>query len=262
MKRKLSLAFAAISILAVSSCGGWLEKGENVITYSSVVTLRPQEDKSFYMTQNDSVAFVPVNSDLAVYPYKDLTEKRAVIYFTEAEPRENSFDLDSYRHVVNINVISIDTLAIKPVTVYDPLKDASYGSAAVGLYYGTPGIALNTEIVDGYLNLGCFFYLGDGSVKHELTLLGGVNPENPYELELRHNANGDYVMTSKSFIYNFSLKDLPDTKGEEVDLIIRWNSLSSGKTDSMTLKYRTRDDWRCQDSIDDPVGGQEQPGGM
>ena len=53
----------------------------------------------------------------------------------------------------------------------------------------------------------------------------GVNPENPYEVELRHNVNGDPQNYWRDALVAFNLNEaLPDTKGKTVKLTIRWRS--------------------------------------
>ena len=60
---------------------------------------------------------------------------------------------------------------------------------------------------------------------HYINLLTGVNPENPYEVELRHNVNGDPQNYWRDALVAFNLNDaLPDTNGKTVKLTIRWRS--------------------------------------
>ena len=51
---------------------------------------------------------------------------------------------------------------------------------------------------DGYLTLRLRTLWGYSNIKHEINLLSGVNPENPLEFELRHNAHGDAALRGHS----------------------------------------------------------------
>ena len=81
-----------------------------------------------------------------------------------------------------------------------------------------------TVAEDGYLTLR-FRALWGGQKVHYINLVTGVNPENPYEVELRHNANGDPQNYLRDALVAFNLNDaVPDTEGKTVKLTIRWRS--------------------------------------
>ena len=81
-----------------------------------------------------------------------------------------------------------------------------------------------TVAEDGYLTLR-FRALWGGQNPHYINLVTGVNPENPYEVELRHNVNGDPQNYWRDALVAFNLNEaLPDTKGKTVKLTIRWRS--------------------------------------
>lgn len=237
------LGKASLIALAIvsSSCLSWLESDPVPTKYSAIVTMKPQEDKSFYMKQNDSVAFVALNSELKQYPFKELEEKRAIIYFNVPE-EEKEVTVEGFKYGVGVNLLQLDTIRIRNLDLYDKEKESSYGSAFVDLYGNAPGNVLNTDIQDGYLTLACRYMIG-GSSKHEISVLYGQNPDDPYELYVRHNANGDYAMGMETYVFAYSLKNLPYTGGEPKDITIKWLSYSSGKEESMKLKYQTRPDW-------------------
>lgn len=59
-----------------------------------------------------------------------------------------------------------------------------------------------------------------------------MNPENPYEVELRHNQNGDAKYRVGDALVAFNLNDaLPDTNGKTVKLTIRKSSNGDKKVD-------------------------------
>ena len=64
------------------------------------------------------------------------------------------------------------------------------------------------------------------------------NPENPYEVEFRHNAFGDTEGKMGDALVAFKLDELTDTQGETVKLKLKWNSFSGEK--SAEFDYCTR----------------------
>ena len=72
---------------------------------------------------------------------------------------------------------------------------------------------------------------------HTVNLLAGVNPANPYEVEFRHNANGDYNYYVGDGLVSFDLSKLPDTEGKTVKLTLKWTSFSGPK--SVVFDYCT-----------------------
>lgn len=81
-----------------------------------------------------------------------------------------------------------------------------------------------TVAEDGYLTLR-FRALWGGQKVHYINLVTDVNPDNPYEVELRHNANGDPQNYWRDALVAFNLNGVvPDTEGKTVKLTIRWHS--------------------------------------
>lgn len=70
------------------------------------------------------------------------------------------------------------------------------------------------------------------------TLLLSENPENPYEVEFRHNAKGDIYGRYADGLVAFKLDALPDTEGKTVKLKLKWKSFSGEK--SAEFDYCTR----------------------
>ena len=76
-------------------------------------------------------------------------------------------------------------------------------------------------------------------MKHFVNLISTNNPENPYEVEFRHNAYGDTYGHPADGLVAFKLDGiLPDTNGETVKLKLIWNSYSGEK--SHEFDYCTR----------------------
>ena len=96
-----------------------------------------------------------------------------------------------------------------------------------------------TIVEDGYLTLrfGCY---GNptSTTAHFVNLVSTNNPDDPYEVEFRHNAYDDIGSQPKVGLVAFRLADLPDTEGQTVKLTLKWKSYGGDK--SVTFDYCTR----------------------
>ncbi|MGN1376056.1 MAG: hypothetical protein ACI4V5_05825, partial [Prevotella sp.] len=120
----------------------------------------------------------------------------------------------------------IDSILTKPSVRYiDEESSEKYGADPVEIVDDWVTVA-----EDGYLTLRFRTRWGDGKVAHFVNLLTGVNPENPYEVEFRHNAYGDVSGPLGDALVAFRLNDLPDTNGETVTLTLKYESFSGPKT--------------------------------
>ncbi len=244
---KLSTRFFAASAIAfsVASCTAGYSPEPSYISGQATVTFKPSDGKRYYMEVGEQLAFYPLNSSLADYPFSQKVEKRAMISYLldeNAEPESTS----EYKNIYGVYLQHIDTIKIKQPLVYDVNKEGEYGHDPLGLYLDN-SVFPTTLIEDGYLNL--VFSINYGSIKldeplHDINLLIGVNPDDPYEVEVRHNAHGDISKAnSQHCICNFPLKALPDTEGKTVKLTLKWFSSVTGKTESVQFDYCSRTDW-------------------
>ena len=116
--------------------------------------------------------------------------------------------------------------------------------------YGTDPVEIVKDWVtiaeDGYLTLRFRTVWGAGSQPHFVNLLLGNNPDNPYEVEFRHNAYGDTYGESGDALVAFKLDGLPDTEGKTVKLALKWKSFSGDK--SAEFDYCTRKSLAPQNS--------------
>lgn len=234
-----------MAVFLSSSCNkeDWRDKVTPIV--SATVTFKPQADGSYFVEQDDSTALVVLNKNLKEYPFKEATkEKRALIQYVRVnEPGDDvphPAGIDAYKRTLFVKLAAMDTIKTKNPVVFDPA--AKYGNDPMGLYL-SKDIFPTTIIEDGYLNLCFTIPMGSIGVSHEINLVTGVNPSDPYEVELRHNANGDNDEYNRAFIMCFPLKDLPDTHGETVKLTINWNSSVTGKMELTKYDYCSRTDW-------------------
>ena len=91
---------------------------------------------------------------------------------------------------------------------------------------------------DGYLTLRFRTMWSNMGITHYVNLIPTNNPENPYEVEFKHDANGDVNGRVGDGLVAFKLDNLPDTEGETVKLKLIYKSFNTTK--SIEFDYKTR----------------------
>ena len=191
---------------------------------NALVTVRPIGDSTFVMQLNDSVTLRASNLQKSPFGSREV---RALVIYSDATTR------DSLRYVY---VNWIDSIRTKqPVPTAGADNDSLYGNDAIEIVRDWVTVA-----EDGYLTLRLRAFWGTTGKTHYINLLTGVNPDNPYEIELRHNANGDNVTRQGDALIAFNLNDLAaaDDKGKKVKLTLRWKSSVGDKTLDIDLRMR------------------------
>lgn len=112
-----------------------------------------------------------------------------------------------------------------PAPNLDEENDKIYGNDPVEIVNDWLTVA-----EDGYLTLRFRTNWGSYGLTHKINLISVGDDENPYQFELRHNANGDINGTPGDALVAFNLNSLPDTKGKFVKLSITWQSYTGKKT--------------------------------
>ena len=216
---------AVASVFSFSSC----DNDDTYVWYypslpNALVTVKPIDGAGFYMQLDDNTTLYPVN--MAVSPYGD-KEVRALVSYREVKPVN-----DYYTKSVAVNWI--DSILTKPAVPYPADGDVSeYGDDPIEIVRDWVNIA-----EDGYLTLRFRTRWGSNGVAHFVNLLTGVNPDDPYEVEFRHNAYGDVNGAAGDALVAFRLSGLPDTGGETVKLTLRYQSFSGEK--KITFDYCSR----------------------
>ena len=191
---------------------------------NALVTAKTAADQTFYLQLDEKTTLLPSNITKSPYGGKEV---RALVNYSPMEG-----DAGSYDQLVHLNWIdSILTKQTVPNRFAE--NDAVYGNDPVEIVNDWVTIA-----EDGYLTLR--FRTLWGSLyprKHSVNLLVNNKGGNPYELEFRHNANGDTRDYRGDGLVAFSLKNLPDTHGETVKIKLKWNSFSGPK--STEFNYKT-----------------------
>lgn len=231
MKRKTSfLSLLGISALMVtlSSCDN---DDENVYLYrpTALVTVCPNADGSFIMNLDNTTQLKPTN--MATSPFGE-KEVRALVNYTETAASELK---DNFR---NVHINWIDSIRTKmPVETAGEENDLKFGNDPIEIVNDWVTIA-----EDGYLTLRIRTLWGATNAKHIISLLTGTNPDNPYELELRHDAQGDIHGRWGDALIAFNLNDLPRTDDNTATIKLKWKSFSGEKTVDFDLQMRPQEE--------------------
>lgn len=222
----LPLVLLAMATTLFSSCD--LDDDDNNVSLrpTALVTVKPTAD-SFILQLNDSTRLFPTN--MTKSPFGD-KEVRALVNYKMEDKKES--DTQS----VHINWIdSIRTKMTVP-SLMDK-NDATYGNDPVEIVNDWVTVA-----EDGYLTLRVRTRWGYSNTVHYFNLLTGVNPENPYELELRHDAKGDSPIRMGDALIAFNLRDLlKDADTDKVKFTLHWKSFSGAKKIDFELKSKPMD---------------------
>lgn len=239
MKKALILAVAAMALLS-SSCRK--EDPRPFTYYEATVTFKPSSDGSYFLEQDEKTALIVTNDSWKNYPFPDGKEKRAYIRYGMYGDIIPGHKVPGYDETWEVMLIAADTIRTKSPVVYRADEEDVYGNDPVGLYLGND-VFPTTLIEDGYLNVAFEIMVGGVGVTHEINLLTNVDSNDPYTVELRHNAHDSYEMEPAKCLMDFPLKDLPDTEGKTVTLTLKWLSLVTGKYEKTTFDYCSRTDW-------------------
>lgn len=96
-----------------------------------------------------------------------------------------------------------------------------------------------TGVDDAYLTINYSTWWGEHPVHHDFCLVAGLDPDDPYSLELRHNANGDGQAEYAEGVICFDLNALPDTGDTPKELTINWKD-TGGKTAVAKFEFTSR----------------------
>lgn len=224
MKRFMVVAAGFMALgLSTQSC---LHNDDNdyvSVTPTALVTVRPAADQSFTLQLDNETVLYP--SNLTKSPYGD-KEVRALVNYDKPEEIDGK---------LQVHVNWLDSIRTKkPV---ESLEDNSkFGNDPLEIVRDWVTVA-----EDGYLTLRVRTLWGRPYAKHELNLLTGTNPENPYELELRQNAYGDIYGEWGDALIAFNLNDLPVTDSQTVTIKLKWNSYSGPKSAEFELYIRPKE---------------------
>lgn len=219
----LSVGIAVTAILSLAACSDDDNNIYNRLYPNALVTVKPTSANAFYMQLDDNITLKPVNMTSSPYGERQV---RALVNIDFVEQ-----DASPYNRAVWVNWMdSILTKRTIPITELQ--GSAEYGDDAVEIVRDWVTIA-----EDGYLTLRFRTLWGYRGQRHYVNLATGVNPDDPYEVELFHYAAGDTPTHYGDAIVAFQLDGLPDTNGQTVKLKLKWKSFSGYRW--AEFNYRT-----------------------
>ena len=232
MKRMMSsskkwfvILMAAMASLGFQSCLDDDDDKYAMLLPNALVTVKNASDNSCYLQLDERTTLLPVNMKSSPFGGKEV---RALVNYSNVDEPSGA-----YSQTVYVNWI--DSLLTKPMA-------PNLGEAENDEVYGDDPVEMVADWVtiaeDGYLTLRFRTMWGNPSLKHFVNLISTNNPEDPYEVEFRHNAYGDTYGQAGDGLVAFSLASLPDTEGKTVKLTLKWHSFTGDK--SVQFDYCTR----------------------
>ncbi|MGN1225792.1 MAG: NigD-like protein, partial [Candidatus Cryptobacteroides sp.] len=186
---------------------------------TALVTVYPTSENSFKMQLDENTVLIPNN--VKASPYKDKVVRALVNYEEIGKIAEDTLE-------VKLNWM--DSIRTKKPLILD-------SDTKLELYENDPVEIVRDWVTiaeDGFLTLRVRTLWGPNYRPHTLNLIGGLNPENPYEFVLRHDANGDYAMEYADALIAFDLNDIPHEE-DEITLTLKWKSFSGEKQTTFSL---------------------------
>lgn len=192
--------------------------GSDSEEFLALVTVKETGDGTVYFQLDDDTAILPIDYR------QSYTQMERVLcdIITDYRPA-GAFSFSCHvvwAEAVDKGVVSADGSAggADPIDLYDDWM---------------------TSVEDGFLTLHYDVWWGEGTTPHVFTVITGTNPEDPYELILRHDARGDSRGEVADGLVCFDINSLPDTEGQYEWLTLKWNSLD-GKACERKYRFRTR----------------------
>ena len=222
----IDAVMAFMATFAVQSCS--LSESDldvNNFYPNAIVTVKTTPAGETYFQLNDETVLFPVD-------WKNTYKKevRALVNYSEVTDDAKNSNSSTEKQV-RVNWID-SVLTKKAVSMTDQEMASETGNDPVEVIDDWM-----TVCEDGYLTIHFASQWGEDKIMHKVTL--GVNPDNPHQLCLKHDKNGDFGTYWSDGIVAFWLGDLiPDTKGEVVTLTMSWKSFSGSVTKE--FKYKTR----------------------
>ncbi len=186
--------------------------------YSAIVSVRTAPDGTVFFQVDDRTRLLP-SGDTAPYRGLERIFCGLLIYADQVPEYGHRADV-LWFEALDKGTVS----AVAPAGGDDPLDLLSDWM---------------TSCEDGYLTLHYETWWGDSAVPHAFTLVTGLNPADPYEVTLRHDAKGDGRKEKADSVVYFDLQSLPDTGDEEKTLTLKWKN-SEGKLVERAFPFRSR----------------------
>lgn len=192
---------------------------------TALVTVCPNADGSFIMQLDNATQLVPTNLKTSPFGTKEV---RALVNYTETNVSPQD------KKVRNVEVNWLDSIRTKlPVETLGKQDEIKYGNDPVEIVQDWVTVA-----EDGYLTLRIRTLWGSPHATHILNLVTGTNPDDPYELELRHDAKGDKNGRWGDALIAFNLNKLPRGDAGIAKIKLKWKSFTGDKSAKFEIKMR------------------------
>lgn len=192
---------------------------------TALVTVCPNADGSFIMQLDNATQLVPTNLKTSPFGTKEV---RALVNYTETNVSPQD------KKVRNVEVNWLDSIRTKlPVETLGKQDEVKYGNDPIEIVQDWVTVA-----EDGYLTLRIRTLWGSPHATHILNLVTGTNPEDPYELELRHDAKGDKNGRWGDALIAFNLNKLPRGDAGIAKIKLKWKSFTGDKSAKFEIKMR------------------------
>lgn len=236
MKKIVYFIAASAALLSLAGCQFDAHDPDYSKIYANaIVTVKHTPEGIFYLQLDDETTVKP--SNLEKSPFGD-KQVRALTNMTLSDEKPSSegssIVFDKSAEITWID--SVRTKAIVPSYGSESEDDIKYGDDPIDIIGNWV-----TVLEDGYLTLAFCAIWGNPAYVHAVNLVSGVDPEDPYTLEFKHDAMGDsyYINGIRATgIVAFDLSSLPPTNGETVDLKIKYRPIYGPETVAV-FKYCT-----------------------
>lgn len=180
---------------------------------NALVTVKTNADGSTYFQLDENTKLYANNINKRLYDGKEV---RALINYTV-------LNTDDTKNTKDIHVNWIDSIRTKElIHSLDGKIPDNIGDNSIEVINDWV-----TVLEDGYLTLRVRALWGIPSKTHYLNLISGINNKDPYEVELRHNANGDKGERLGDALIAFKLKGLDIKEGQK--LTLKWKSFDGSE---------------------------------
>lgn len=224
-KQHLLLSIVGVVVLMMlPSCTNDDDSPE-LLRPTALVTVCPNADGSFIMQLDNATQLVPTNLKTSPFGTKEV---RALVNYTETNVSPQD------KKVRNVEVNWLDSIRTKlPVETLGKQDEVKYGNDPIEIVQDWVTVA-----EDGYLTLRIRTLWGSPHATHILNLVTGTNPEDHYELELRHDAKGDKNGRWGDALIAFNLNKLPRGDAGIAKIKLKWKSFTGDKSAKFEIKMR------------------------
>ena len=193
--------------------------------YDALVSVRVAQTGETYLRLDDETTLFPENVTKPLFNGKHM---RALVKYTELDKTT-----PGYTKTVRLDRIdTIRTKQMEVVTADKPLE--AYGNDPIEIVNDW-----TTVLEDGFLTLRVRAPWSTATHPHRLDLVGNVNSDNPYEVVLRHDADGDlYGQTADALIAFDLAMYVPQQPEPGTMLTVKWNSPTGMKEAKFEMKWK------------------------